>query len=52
MAIAHLHLPDRLWYPKKTEPSFAGMLTTLRRISWEGSPWGDDPDSPATRSGW
>ena len=31
----HLKLPDRPWYRKKAEPSFADMLTTLRRISWE-----------------
>ena len=27
--------PDRPWYPQKEEPSFADMLTTLRRTSWE-----------------
>ena len=26
---------DRPWYPRKEEPSFADMLTTLRRRSWE-----------------
>jgi hypothetical protein len=26
--------PDRSWYPQKAEPSFADMLTTLRRRSW------------------
>lgn len=31
----HLKFPDRPWYPHKTEPSFADMLTTLRRKSWE-----------------
>src|SRR6266436_5751466 len=30
-----LAYPDRPWYPHKEEPSFADMLTTLRRISWE-----------------
>ena len=28
-------LPDRPWYWWKEEPSFADMLTTLRRKSWE-----------------
>ena len=34
--VAHVHVqfPDRLWYRKKSEPSFADMLTTLRRLSW------------------
>jgi hypothetical protein len=27
--------PDRPWYRKKHEPSFADMLTTLRRKSWQ-----------------
>ena len=27
--------PDRPWYPHKQEPSFADMLTTVRRVSWE-----------------
>ena len=27
--------PFRPWYPKKEEPSFADMLTTLRRVSYE-----------------
>lgn len=30
----HLQFPDRPWYRKKAEPSFADMLTTLRRLSW------------------
>jgi hypothetical protein len=30
----HLRFPDRPWYRKKSEPSFADMLTTLRRLSW------------------
>ena len=30
----HLQFPDRAWYRKKQEPSFADMLTTLRRLSW------------------
>ena len=30
----HLQFPDRPWYRKKEEPSFADMLTTLRRLSW------------------
>lgn len=31
----HLRFPDRPWYLQKREPSFADMLTTLRRISWQ-----------------
>jgi SRSO17 transposase len=27
--------PLRPWYPRKAEPSFADMLTTLRRVSYE-----------------
>ena len=27
--------PIRPWYTKKEEPSFADMLTTLRRVSYE-----------------
>ena len=27
--------PFRPWYTKKQEPSFADMLTTLRRVSYE-----------------
>jgi SRSO17 transposase len=30
-----LHFPLRPWYPKKEEPSFADMLTTLRLVSYE-----------------
>jgi hypothetical protein len=30
-----LQYPDRPWYRHKEEPSFADMLTTLRRVSWE-----------------
>lgn len=32
---ADLQFPDRPWYGWKKEPSFADMLTTLRRKSWE-----------------
>jgi len=28
-------IPDRPWYTKKEEPSFADMLTTLRRKTWD-----------------
>jgi hypothetical protein len=31
----YLQFPDRPWYPRKQEPSFADMLTTLRRRSWQ-----------------
>lgn len=30
----HLQFPDRPWYRRKREPSFADLLTTLRRESW------------------
>jgi len=37
-----VRFPFSPWYPKKQEPSFADMLTTLRRVSYEekseGSP--------------
>jgi hypothetical protein len=31
----HVQFPDRPWYRHKEEPSFADMLTTLRRLSWQ-----------------
>jgi hypothetical protein len=31
----YLRFPDRPWYRRKQEPSFADMLTTLRRLSWQ-----------------
>jgi hypothetical protein len=31
----HVRFPDRPWYTKKEEPSFADLLTTLRRLSWQ-----------------
>lgn len=30
----HVRFPFRPWYRKKKEPSFADMLSTLRRLSW------------------
>ncbi len=30
-----VRFPFRPWYPKKAEPSFADMLTTLRRLSYD-----------------
>jgi len=30
----YVRFPDRPWYRQKREPSFADMLTTLRRKSW------------------
>jgi DDE superfamily endonuclease len=30
----HLQFPDRPWYQRKREPSFADMFTTLRRLTW------------------
>jgi hypothetical protein len=39
--------PDRPWYRHKEEPSFADMLSTLRRRSWQelfaGVPWEGAP---------
>ena len=32
---ADLRFPERPWYRRKSEPSFADMLTTLRRKSWD-----------------
>lgn len=31
----HVQFPERPWYTHKREPSFADMLTTLRRVTWE-----------------
>jgi hypothetical protein len=31
----HIRFPDRPWYRRKQEPSFADLLTTLRRLSLE-----------------
>jgi hypothetical protein len=31
----HLRFPHRPWYPRKQEPSFADLLTTLRRVSYQ-----------------
>jgi DDE superfamily endonuclease len=35
--VGHLlvQYPERPWYRGKSEPSFADMLSTLRRVSWE-----------------
>jgi hypothetical protein len=30
-----LRFPERPWYQRKREPSFADLLTTLRRVSLE-----------------
>jgi hypothetical protein len=30
-----VRFPDRPWYSRKQEPSFADLLTTLRRVSLE-----------------
>jgi DDE superfamily endonuclease len=32
---AWVRFPERPWYPQKQEPSFADLLTTLRRVSHE-----------------
>ncbi|HVE92009.1 MAG TPA: hypothetical protein VNE62_06890, partial [Actinomycetota bacterium] len=34
--------PDRPWYPGKEEPSYADILTALRRESWRGQFAGED----------
>ncbi len=31
----HVQFPDRPWYRRKRTPSFADLLTTLRRMSWQ-----------------
>ena len=36
----HVEFPERPWYQRKEEPSFADMLTTLRRLSWRNN-YGD-----------
>jgi hypothetical protein len=35
--VGHLlaQYPERPWYRRKSEPSFADMLSRLRRVSWE-----------------
>lgn len=32
-----LRFPERPWYKRKKEPSFADMLTALRRLTWRGN---------------
>ncbi len=32
---ACVQFPQRPWYRRKSQPSFADMLTTLRRVTWE-----------------
>lgn len=32
---ALVQFPERPWYPRKAEPSFADILSTLRRVSYE-----------------
>jgi hypothetical protein len=39
-----VQFPFRPWYKKKVEPSFADMLTTLRRLSYEEKTTGLLPD--------
>jgi DDE superfamily endonuclease len=41
-----VQFPFRPWYPKKVGPSFADMLTTLRRLSYEEKTGGLLPDHP------
>jgi hypothetical protein len=42
--------PLRPWYKKKIEPSFADMLTTLRRLSYEEKTEGLPPEHTRLRS--
>jgi len=42
---ASLQFPDRPWYQKKVEPSFADLLSTLRRVSWQEQFQGVRPGS-------
>jgi DDE superfamily endonuclease len=37
--------PERPWYPQKATPSFADMLSTLRRVSWQEQCPGVPPES-------
>jgi DDE superfamily endonuclease len=39
-----VRFPDRPWYPGKEEPSYADILTALRRESWRGQFAGVDWD--------
>jgi hypothetical protein len=39
-----VRFPFRPWYPKKVDPSFADMLTTLRRLSYDEKTAGLLPD--------
>jgi hypothetical protein len=39
-----VRFPFRPWYPKKVDPSFADMLTTLRRLSYDEKAAGLLPD--------
>ncbi len=45
----HVEFPVRPWYPQKREPSFADMLTTLRRLSWQEKLGGVRPGSAPPR---
>ena len=45
-----VEFPVRPWYPQKEETTFADMLTTLRRLSYEEKTEGvvEDPSSRKT----
>ena len=45
-----VRFPFRPWYPKKAEPSFADMLTTLRRLSYEEKTEGLLPNPNSTEN--
>jgi hypothetical protein len=47
---AWVRFPDRPWYTQKAEPSFADLLTTLRRMSWEEKFQGVRPGSSQHRN--
>ena len=49
---AWVRFPDRPWYTKKEEPSFADMLTTLRRVSWEEKFRGCVREAVITKISW
>lgn len=44
----HVQFPYRPWYRQKREPSFADILTTLRRRTWTDILWGGHFKPPPT----
>ena len=45
-----VRFPTRPWYRKKAEPSFADMLTTLRRVSYEAKTERLHPKQPGVKT--